>query len=98
MSTSPKPVRITRNFMRGPQVVTARGLRNLSGTGKAIFHSGWHKIIPATFIISMPFYVVMDMIGRNYLFEIRPAPQSRKKCPWPVTVFNKQTGMYERKN
>lgn len=79
-TTNPNP-RITRNFVRGPQVRTTRGLSNLAGTRKAVYHRGWHRIIPAGIIVNMQFKLVIEMIAKNYIFEIRhrPLPNGR---PW----------------
>ena len=89
--------RISRNFIRGAVVVHPNTLLNLAHAKKPVYHSGWNKILPAGFLMSMQFSLVMVMVRRGFLYNVKRLPDSLKsKCPWPVYDYNDVTGLYDK--
>lgn len=92
-----RPIRISRNFLRGSQIRTARELASKPLGDGIVYVKSWNRISPVSFVLSMQFNVVMQFIQQGGLYNVKRIPDTRKKkCPWPRSHYNDKTGLYER--
>lgn len=90
-------IRISRNFILGTKISNANVIVNTAHARRSVYHRLWKRTVPAAWIMSMQFKEAMHMVNGGYLYQVKSSPIPQKKCPWPIYVYNDNTGMFDIK-